>query len=211
MSRISPLMYARRAVLIPLLCAAATSLLAVAVWFAVSPQPPSLSAHVDMPQYTLEELVAVSDLVVQGTVRGVTLRTVDYGTSEVLEDADAGVPLVVRRVRVQTTLHGNSERTILVVVPDGTRLDLHGYSPALRRGQSVLLFLQDVSAPGLAGANVYSPVSWDNGIFDAIGAGAFTPRRPHLFGHAAYSLDDVRALTDGAAPEEPAPTRGRRR
>ena len=199
MSRISLLMYSRRAILIPVLCAAATSLLAMSVGFAVS------------PQYTLEELVAVSDLVVQCTVRGVALRTVDHGTSEALEDADAGVPLVLRRVRVQATLHGNSNRTILVAVPDGMRLNLHGYTPDLRRGQSVLLFLQAVSAPGLTGPNVYSPVSWDNGIFDANGAGAFTPRRHHLFGHAAYNLDHVRALTDVAAPEEPAPTRRRRR
>ncbi len=195
---------------LPVLGATVASLLVAIVWFAArySAAPTQLSqhVHVDLPTYSsIEELSAVSDLVVFGNVEGVLVREIGYKDPEGQIGYGNGIPIVFYAVEVTETLKGESENTTITVMEiDVEAVDIGEDSTPLRRGQEVLLFLMEKTAEDRAGLSYnhfYAAASMDNGIFDKAGNNIYTPRLSYLFPQNQYRLNEIREkLPTGEVP-----------
>ncbi len=188
-----------RSVLVPVLSAAFCFLLVLSIGiYLIRSQQPSVLGHVDMPLYhSIEELTAVSDLAVRGTVGRLVGRETDYGTSDPDQKQGMGLPIAFYEVAVSETLYGVlPSTTITVGIPDSDFLHLPGFATPLQRNQEVLLFLNEETsstAPGIKREGpLYSTVSMDNGIFERQDNLTFAPRMSVLFSQDSYSLDDAR-------------------
>ena len=172
----------------------------VATVSAAEPTPWTVSTggiSPDMEVYSsIEELSAASDLVILGTVEGVTDREVDYGTAYPDQRQGQGIPTVFYDVAVTETLRGKAEATVIVSAPDVDQVSMGEEATAVRSGQQVLLFLREQTtedAPGItAYDHFYVTVSLDNGVFDRSGGDLVVPRMPELFNDATFDLAGVR-------------------
>ena len=146
---------------------------------------------------SVEELAAVSDAVVVGTVQGVMAREVDYGIAKSDDQTAMGVPTIFYGVAVTETLRGDIRSIIIVGAPDPDDSSLDG-ATALVSGQQVLLFLKmqtRENAPGVKSYETFfAPVSLSNGVFDVIDGGLVAePRLADAFEEASYRLTEIRA------------------
>lgn len=169
---------------------------------------------------SLDELATSADLVVVGTVSGVTARAEDYRTADADERADyeqAGItptPIVFYEVAVSETLMGQHRDTVLIWRIDTERVVVADGLTPLASGQKVLLFLKGRSlkdaAPRLEFPNTsiavdqtyYITLGLDNGVFDVSDSGAVESRMPERFttGTVPTDLDGMRTQLQNAGP-----------
>ena len=146
---------------------------------------------------SVEDLSAVADAVVVGTVQGVMAREVDYGIARPDELNAGGIPTVFYSVAVTETLRGDTRSIIIVGAPDPADTSIEG-ATALLSGQQVLLFLRmrtRENAPGIKSYETFfAPVSLVNGVFDVLDGGLETePRMADAFEETRYRLTEIRA------------------
>ncbi len=178
-----------RSIMLPVVWAAIASLPVVAVWFAISDRNPvQYSSASFLNSYeSIEALAVASDLAVPGTVNGIVAREIDRGTRDPVEIAEGGgVPAVFYEVAVTETLQGDSADTIIVAGTDPGKTRMSLQETPLRRGQQVLLFLEELTsetAPGITVFNhFYIALNMDNGVFDLKDANTVAPRKPKVLG-----------------------------
>jgi hypothetical protein len=142
---------------------------------------------------SVEELTAAANLVVEGVVRGVAGRELDYGTANLEERAgEPGVPFVYYDIEIIDTLKGATTASIVVGNVDGENLISDQITP-LEPGDRVLLFLieqiREQDSPGLTMFDFYyTTLSLDAGIFDVLSDGTIRPRAPALVGTSDVAL-----------------------
>ena len=146
---------------------------------------------------SVEDLSAVADAVVVGTVQGVMAREVDYGIANTDELNAGGIPTVFYSVAVTETLRGDTRSIIIVGAPDPDDTSIEG-ATALLSGQQVLLFLRmrtRENAPGIKSYETFfAPVSLINGVFDVLDGGLEAePRMANAFEETRYRLTEIRA------------------
>ena len=143
---------------------------------------------------SVEELATIADLIVVGTVTGVTARADDHGMTDPdllvgyeRTSADPN-PIVFYEIAVGETLKGQAGESVYVGRIDPERAIVVDITP-LRPRQKVLLFLRGREMPDLqfAGAGLplgqtsYIVLGMDNGVFDVSNTGSVTPRMPARF------------------------------
>ena len=169
---------------------------------------------------SLDELATSSDLVVVGTISGVTARAEDYRTADADERAEyerAGItpiPIAFYEVAVSETLKGQHSDTVLIWRIDTERVTVAEGVTSLGSGQKVLLFLKGRSlaeaTPRLqfSGTSItsdqtyYITLGLDNGVFDVSDSGSVEPRMPGRFstGTIPTNLDGMRTQLQNAGP-----------
>ncbi len=150
---------------------------------------------------TLEDLSAVSDLAIVGTVNGIAAHALDYGTSDPEEkEFHTGEPVVFYEVMVNETLKGDAPRVSIIVGATDVNQVYTRDASALIPGQNVVLFLRKrTHTPGITtyrDSGIYVPISMDNGVLDLEADGVVvTPRgrSPDMFGpETTFTLSGVR-------------------
>jgi hypothetical protein len=154
----------------------------------------------DMLIYTsIEELCASSNLdaVVSGTVKSVAGH-----------DTNKGIPLVFYEFEVSEVLFGNVDETIIISLIDtGTKVktSLDDSITPFIEGEKLLLFLGERDSSGLSCGSpfyhFYSPVSYDNGVFDILLGDLVSPRMQWAFKPIGgtdelitFTLDEIREI-----------------
>ncbi len=162
--------------------------------------------HVSGAEYSsVEELTLAADVVVVATANDTARHVVE-----------GGIPVVYREFAVDEVIFDSSgfvgEDTIDVSLFDTDELVVEQQSDIVE-GQRLLLFLDQVSVEEVAAikplAQVFSPLSSDNAIFDVSDSGAITPRSRAITKMRAAdtarsdftgTLDAVREVTAEAKP-----------
>jgi hypothetical protein len=165
------------------------------------------------PAYpSVEKLARTADLVVDGTIGRTIGDFADRGGEP--ERYPDGTPSPVRpmlflEVLAETVLRGEtgrSDRGLVIVVPDESKLDFREFTP-FKQGQRVILFLERLPVddrgslrselPGeIKDAAVYVQLSADNGAFDVSGTRAVARS------HVVRGLSEADSLL-GRLPTEP--------
>ena len=182
----------RKRIVLPTLSAMFASLMVVTVWFAMPSAEPSATtfASVDFPVYSsVEELTAVSDTVVIGTVKGIVGHEINYGANPdeeygVFKDQIHFLTEVYYEIDVTETLKGETAKTIIVASLDMDQTICDQVTP-LRAGEEVILFLKERTKGEAPGLKLYEHCYWivslDNGVFDVLDDNTVQPRYAEAF------------------------------
>ena len=151
------------------------------------------TVNVDMLIYSsIEELFASSNLdaVVIGTVKGVAGH-----------DTNKGIPLVFYTFEVSDVLFGNVDETIIVSLIDTnsrTKTSLNDNVTQFIEGEQLLLFLGERDSSGLSCGSpfyhFYTPISYDNGVFDILPDGLVSPRMQWAFIAETFTINEIREI-----------------
>lgn len=182
----------RKRVIYPIISAVLASLLIVTVWFEMPSAEPSATtiASIDFPVYSsVEELTAVSDTVVIGTVKGIVGHEINYGANPdeeygIFKDQIHFLTEVYYEIDVTKTLKGETAETIIVASLDMDQTICDEVTP-LRAGEEVLLFLKERTKGEAPGLKLYEHCHWivslDNGVFDILDGNVVQPRYAEAF------------------------------
>ena len=166
--------------LLPLGIAVIVSAATAGVWFSVGPGKSDTVSYstrasaLILERYsTLEELTTDADVVVIGTVNGIAAEGVDRGA----EGDGPGIPYIIYEVTVEEALKGETDATIYV----------RRYRPGffvnemvteLTEDETVVLYLRQKTntlSPTITYNTFYTPLTFDNGVFDVSISGAVGP------------------------------------
>jgi hypothetical protein len=188
------------------ICAIITLLfVTVSVWAVTQKDPAYVTeaVNVDMFIYSsIEELCASSNLdaVVIGTVKGIA----DH-------DVSNGIPVVFYEFEVTEVLHGVADGTIIVSMIDTSteiKTSLDDSVTPFIAGEQLLLFLGERDSSGLSCGSpfyhFYTPISYDNGVFDILDGDIVSPRMQWAFKPIGgtdelitFSLSEIREKVHG--------------
>jgi hypothetical protein len=167
----------------------------LSVWAVTQKDPASVTktVNVDMLIYSSIEELGDSpylDAVVTGTVKGVAGH-----------DKNKGIPLVFYEFEVSDVLFGNVDETIIVSLIDTsskTKTSLNDNVTQFIEGEQLLLFLGERDSSGLSCGNrfyhFYTPISYDNGVFDILPDGIVSPRMQWAFTAETFTIDEIRGI-----------------
>jgi hypothetical protein len=138
------------------------------------------------------------DVVVSGTVKSVAGH-----------DINKGIPLVFYEFEVSDVLFGNADETIIVSLIDTTteiKTSLDDCITQFTEGDQLLLFLGERDSSSLSCRSpfyhFYTPVSYDNGVFDILDRDVVKPRLQSAFKSPSsesgepitFTLDEIREI-----------------
>lgn len=155
------------------------SVIALFIW-AFQPSDKIKVIKLTMPIYgSIEELSDAPNLdaIVVGTVKNIAGH-----------DTNKGIPLVFYTFEVSEVLFGNVDETIIISLIDTsskTKTSLNDYVTQFNEGEQLLLFLSERDSSGLSCGSpfyhFYTPVSYDNGVFDILDGDVAKPRLQSAF------------------------------
>lgn len=178
------------------------------------PEPSKVIMAVDMPVFeSIGDLSGEADVVAVATVSEIVGEVIDRGEEELEaeDDEEWGIPVLFYEMDVEETIIGSIENEFMLAKAKESAFG-EDDSTDLQAGQTVLLFLTEVTSPRMLRADEYDNrfyvvVSMDNGVFDAADGAAtvtdntaFTPRMEQLFAQTSFTLGQVKqsvGVSDG--------------
>jgi lipoprotein signal peptidase len=175
------------------------SVIALFIW-AFQPSDKIKVIKLTMPIYgSIEQLSDAPNLdaVVTGTVKDIA----GYDTNK-------GIPLIFYTFEVSDMLFGTIDETIIISLIDTsskTKTSLNDYVTPFAEGEQLLLFLGERDSSSLSCGSpfyhFYSPISYDNGVFDILPDGIVSPRMQWAFKPIGgtdepitIALDEIRGI-----------------